>query len=119
MIKINIIEQGAPNVNEAYIFCHDENMVALYVDMDSKYCEVSGITEDTDGNPAFFIASNEHSLYLSENDPEQETFISFPEFNDYTVFSCSAARYTIAVCLVKKEVEWNFIQSSLGGSQDG
>lgn len=102
-IKINIITQGAPDVNCAYAVCRGENIIALYIDMHSKYCDVSGTTTDNQC-PALFITAYLRSLHLKNGvRPDKETYVSLPEFKGYEIFSYSVARYSIAVCLVKRE----------------
>jgi hypothetical protein len=113
--KITILVQGKPVVNDAYIYRPGESVVAIGVDMRSKYCEVAAMGGDPDG-PVVDIEATERSLYLADEILDLEdlstehseqndlTEIRFDEFQGWSVWSANIFRYTLAVCLIKNEI---------------
>jgi hypothetical protein len=112
--KIKVARQGAPiisNKNASIVSMH-EDIIALTIDMKSKYCKV-GSTGSVSTNwdklenqlnfiPTINISSTEDSLYLKKGkDLDEDTEISFPEFPNYNVFSTDCGRYSINVTLIK------------------
>lgn len=98
---MKIYEQGHPAVNEAVIQATGENVVAILIDMKSKYCTISGITQEEDGAPSFYISAEDNSLYLNKEATSPDTLVGFPEYKGWTVFAVNCSRYTITVCLIK------------------
>lgn len=105
-LKIDVIMQGAPLVNEGWVVAEGKNVVALEIDLHSKRCEAGAKTSG--GNPdipGLFIDATEGSLHLGTEPRETPTWIRFPEYVDWRVWCADIARYTLNVCLVKQRLE--------------
>ena len=97
-----IVEQGAPRINDASIVKEGEGFVAISIDFHSKYCEVIFHTSGSDVPPGIVIGANNNSLYLDKNQPsDKATEIVFPRWPTYHVFASCLAKYTLQVCLVE------------------
>ena len=82
------------HINHCIVRAGGKNIVALAVDIEEKYCTIAymGINE---GAPLIGIKpKNSTSL-----DPKVID-ITFPEFDDWTVWSAGISRYTLYVCLI-------------------
>jgi hypothetical protein len=101
--KISVLQQGAPIVctDAAYVHRSGEGIVAMFVDLESKYCETT-MHGSSENEPAtVYIEASERSLYLDDTkDREEPTEISFDGYPGWVVFSATIARYTLAVCLI-------------------
>lgn len=102
-----IIQQGAPVINSGYIVEQSENLIAIEIDMKSKYCEVALFThKDPENICGLMIGTNEDSLNLKE-DAAKDTYteIEFTNFKGFRIFAANIGRYMLSVCLIKdKEV---------------
>ncbi len=100
MNKVTVKHQGAPLINVDNVHVITNDMIALSVDMKSKYCEVMAYA-NIDGCPAVIVGTNEHSLHLNE-DVEGDTDIVFYGYEGWYVFIADISRYTLRVCLAKE-----------------
>lgn len=104
--KIEVEKRGAPvltNYETATIIQRGEGIVALYIDLTSKHCELDASFGGNDGSVGICIGTTEHSLHLDETkDKDDLTLITFPEFKGWTFWCGNIARYTCSVCLVKE-----------------
>ncbi len=101
-IKIKVIQQGAPIVNTGWVVESGKNIVALYVDLKSKYCEVSSSFSGSNGDCGVSLKATERSLHLNEEvEKEDFTSIVFSDYKGWDVFAYYLGRYTLNVCLVK------------------
>jgi hypothetical protein len=93
------IDQGAPLVNHAVVYKKSRNIVCLYVDMVSKYCELVG----TGGGsfPCVVVEKTDSTSRFDEIHPDEDTQIEFIDYPGWTVFAASVSKYTIAVTLIK------------------
>lgn len=105
-VKIKIERQGAPLVHtdNAVVEVKAKNIVAICVDLRSKYCEVDCLsTSRDDRHEAILIGATADSTNLKKNVPtDEDTKIYFPEYKGWKIFCCSLTRYTLRVCLIKK-----------------
>jgi len=102
LIRCYIRKQGAPVVNGGYVYRIGRNIVALEIDLKSKYCEVSISFKDSDGTCGLYITTNERSIHLNKKvSREEPTVLEFPDFIGWDVFAYGIGRYTLSVCLVK------------------
>ncbi len=92
-IEIKISLQGEPVVNEGWVKAEGENVIALEIDMETKYCEVDSLVFG--GVPGIIIAAN------SDESLKNPTWIEFPEYPEYRIWSAQIFRYTLCVCLIK------------------
>lgn len=103
-VKVKIKKQGAPivNINHAIAIVKYKNIVAICVDMKSKYCQVDYLSSDG-GYEYIAIGAGSETIKLKEGvDPMECTKIYFPEYRGWDVFSHTLSRYTLRVCLIKK-----------------
>lgn len=101
-LKIKITQQGAPDINYGWIVEIGENVVALNIELKSKYCEVSSSFSGSNGECGVVLQTTKRSLYLNDKtDREDFTTIEFPDFKGWNVFATWLGRYTINVCLIK------------------
>lgn len=105
-VKIKIERQGAPMVNtkNAIVQAMGKGIVAIYVDLRSKYCEVDCLsTSRNDKYEAILIGATADSTNLKRNVHRDEcTKIYLPEYKGWRIFCCALTRYTLRICLVKK-----------------
>ena len=102
-IKIKIKMQGSPIVNGGLVYEISENIVALDIDLKSKYCDVMSSFNGSDGSCGVLLAANERSLYLNDLvDKDSFTEIEFSDFKNWSVFAWYLGRYTLNVCLIRK-----------------
>ena len=102
MIEMVVIHQGAPKVNHAYIEKGYEDMIAVGVDLRSKYCVVDAIGGDEEC-PEIFIGTTNESIDLNGNvDRNEPTLIKFPSLSGYRIWCDSISRYTLRICFIKK-----------------
>lgn len=103
-LEIKINQQGAPRVNAGAVYRSGADVVALEIDLHSKYCEV--VATGGSNAPQIFIGTNESSLHLDETkDRNESTAIEFPQFVGWSVWATTIGRYTLAVCLTRDMVE--------------
>lgn len=106
LTPINVTRRGAPvlsNYEHAFVVQRGEKVVAIYIDMMSKRCEIGCSIGGSDGSVGITIDATEHSLHLDETkDREEFTEIYFPEFKGWTYWCGNMARYTCSICLVKE-----------------
>lgn len=101
-----VTEQGAPIVNSAVIVEAIAGMVAIQIDLRSKYCEV-GQNYDENGECGIYIYANENSVSLNEKfSIHNPTIITFPDYKNWKVFIAgNAGKYTMRLCLLREPEE--------------
>ena len=100
IVKVDI--QGAPRIaGNARILRRGDGVVAIEVNMPSKYCVKGGYIISGHEPPKIIIDANECTLYVDETkDRSKSTIISFPRWPGWTVLCADISRYTLLVCLV-------------------
>lgn len=107
-LLFHIKTQGGPRIDTGTIVAEGENVVALSIDLHSKYCEVVWLGADEKGVPLIGLFRTERSLYLTRGKQDKITEIIFPTFapdpdgKTWQVWSADCSRYTLRVCLVKE-----------------
>jgi hypothetical protein len=102
-VKYAVLEQGSPVISSAYYIEKKPTIVAIEIDLRSKYCEVSASGSDSSG-PFLAISACKESIKLNELvERDAETIISLPEFVGWETFSISVARYSVKICLIKED----------------
>lgn len=99
--KITIVEQGAVQVNDAWVRRRGLNVVALDVDLRSKYCEPL-MSCGTD----LWVHAGEHSLHLDETkDRHDATRIRFDAFpaDKWDMHAVQISRYTLEIVFVRRQ----------------
>lgn len=97
--KVKVYRQGPVIVNGAIIEKKAKDIVAISVDLGTKWCEVGGLI----GENGIFIDVSERSTNLKKGvDKDLMTVIEFPEFKAWEIFSADTGKYTLKVCLIKK-----------------
>ncbi len=97
--KIKILNKGAIISNYAYIQMQSENIVAIGIDLKSKYPDSIGIGED--GMPCVSLFDGEDTLYIDNKLKGIGTTIGFPEFKGWAVWTAHCSKYTVYICLIK------------------
>lgn len=100
-VKIKVFMQGKVVVNSGIVYKQGKNVVALEIDLKSKYCEVCMITGGSEGQVGLVIGPTPRSLYLNRRYKREETWVEFPEFKGWNIWAADIARYTLRVCLIK------------------
>lgn len=105
--------QGAPILsdNQGYIVTRGKNIVAIEVDLQSKYCDIDYTISGSDGECGIGIIATKESLYLNEKRKDVCTEIYFPEFSGWTIWASNLSRYTLYVCFIKDNVNlWQYFK---------
>ncbi|MBU9534604.1 hypothetical protein KTE49_29665 [Burkholderia multivorans] len=101
-IRFEISMQGAARVSHTYIARQAKGIVAFYLEMHSKRCEIIAMGSDADGTPVIDIEAGEYASHLDESNPKDSlTEIRFPDFKGWSVHSTASGRYTIAICMIR------------------
>jgi hypothetical protein len=105
-VGITVLIPGAPVVNHGLVVAEGPGVVAIAIDMQSKYCilEATGSTHNTNGEeiPSVTIGAQEGSQYLEPKAPKGDsTEIAFPDYVGYKVFCADMGKYSLSVCLIK------------------
>lgn len=104
VIRCAIKHKGSPIINEGYVREIAQNIVALEIDLESKYCEVVCSFGGSDGTCGVYVGANDRSLHLNDKvERDEPTAIEFTDFVGWDVFACGIGRYTLSVCLTRKE----------------
>lgn len=106
---MRVVNEGAIVVNHCSPY-PSSGIVALCIDLEQKYSEIVA-TGSTGEIPCIVIGANEHTIGFGKGaDRSKTTEIEFPEFSGWFVFCAEISKYTLSVCLVKREDEvdlWN------------
>ena len=100
--KIDVTMQGKPRLacKKAVIHRDGTGICALSVDLKDKHCVVIA-TGGGDGDPPDIVIETDQ-----ETDQEaDQTFIEFPDYKGWSVWSCNIAKYTLSICLIKDKQE--------------
>lgn len=104
LIKIEVPDPGAMLVNMAYAIAKGKRVIAIAVDLHSKRGNVGGYWGSGDNGPGVEIYPSKESLHLDETKPrDSRTTIYFPEFKGWDVWAAEISKYTLAVCLIKRD----------------
>ena len=107
MISAEVVRQGSPvvNVDSIHVVVQHEDIVALYIDMHSKNCEILWhVTSDNDLEFAIAATPESHSL-KEDVEIEAETEVAIRGLSPkdgWQFFSVFCARYTVKVVLVRR-----------------
>lgn len=99
--KIKITEQGGPVVNSAYIVAVGNGVVAVDVDLSSKYCVMHTMQYGCGGDVEIGIGADKYTLHQKRGKENIPTRFTLPDFKGWTIHSTDISRYTLSVCLVK------------------
>ena len=105
-MKIKIIYQGKPIVDtdSVHIKAESNGIIAVEVDMKSKYCAVSGHATDNENDPVVMITYTDRSLFLDDI-KVGSTDISIVGYKGWAIFTSEITRYTLRICLIKMNGE--------------
>ena len=106
-LPFEIEMQGPVVVNDATI-CNgsvETGIIAVNIDMKSKYIEVMQGSSSTGGEPStpeILLLAGDDSLHLDgTKDKETYTILKFSTLQGWHVWCCSTGRYSVYVCFVK------------------
>ena len=102
VVRCVVKNQGAAIINHGWIQALSETVVAIGIDMRSKRC-IIGATGSDGEVPLIMIDTNSESLHLKLGKEGELTEVAFPDFKGWSVWSADIARYTVAICLIKRE----------------
>jgi hypothetical protein len=103
VVDFKIKKVGAPIVNNGYIKEVGKNVIAIELDLRSKWCDVEGFYGGNDEPCGIHIGTNIKSVSLNENVSRFEpTIIEFPDFVGWDIFLTDINKYTLKICLIKK-----------------
>ena len=91
-----------PLINGGYVLRDGSEVVALEIDLYSKYCNVVLATSSM-GIPGIQLIATKESLHLGDYDKDI-TKVELPEYKGWSAFSASVSRYTLRVCLIKDRI---------------
>ena len=95
--------QGAMVANSATVVAFGGDVLAVEVDMKSKYGFVGGITGGLGGIPGIIVCANKSSINI-QGDRGEPTGLGFPTLKGWDVFCAGfAGRYSIQVCFIKRD----------------
>lgn len=100
-LQVRIDTQGAVDVNYGVVYKKARNVVALEIDLYSKYCEVTCI--GTLVGPVLGLSAGKNSMHLKKGAHRDDTtYIELPEFVGWDVWSASISKYSLFVCLTRE-----------------
>jgi len=102
-VKFKIVRQGGPILNRGWVVAAGKNVVAIEMDMRSKWCEMEAEYKTPGGAPCVSIGgANERALYLKKSREKEPTEVAFPEYKGWDIFSAHVCRYTFCACFVRR-----------------
>lgn len=109
-VEFRILNSGQPRISSiaAEVIAKGESIVALEIDMHSKYCEVGSMSVSIEDELALSVnAVRDRSVGLDLTQACEFTEICFPGYKspDWRIFSADCCRYTLRVVLVKYPLE--------------
>lgn len=104
-VKLRIFQQGAPLVqrSSAVVTHQYPDIVCLTIDLDSKWCEVSGLGGGPEGPDICIDATKRSKMSCGRLHRSKKgcTVVQFPDYIGWSVFTAVCSRYTIRVVLTK------------------
>jgi hypothetical protein len=87
------------------IMSESADMVAISIDLTSKYAECNGLVSGTNLNkrgrlPGVMLEATERTMYTDPQHKGIFTLVSFPDYCGYDVFAVDIGRYTLHVVLI-------------------
>lgn len=104
-VNLEVTRQGAPIVNHGLVYAGsiEAGIVALHVDLRTKYCIIISTGSD-EGVPIIDVQATDRTppTHLDPTkDCDSLTEIAFPEYRDWSFFSSDIGRYSMRITLVK------------------
>jgi hypothetical protein len=100
-IRFDVSAQGAIIVNTAVVTASSDNLIAIVIDLTSKYVVIES-TGVGDSGPMICLGADENTLNTSRRHQRDElTMIEFPFHKGWEVFASAASRCSVNVCLIK------------------
>jgi hypothetical protein len=95
--------KGKPKFSDNFGFIREagKNILAVEIDLESKYCDIIGFGS-SDDVPTIYITTTDRSLHLNEKEENDTTNISFKVLNGWSIFSSELLKYTLSICFIKK-----------------
>ncbi len=96
--------QGAAQANHGVVY--DGELIAIYIDLKSKYCKVDTWGSDDDV-PMVMILVSEHTPehhILMGTQADDFTQIDFPDYRGWKVMMADCSKYTLRVVLSRDRV---------------
>lgn len=96
------VEPGEVLVNHANVEALGLEVIAAYLDLQSKRAEILAICGSSDRGPGLMLRANEETLYIDEARKGEATTVYFPSLNGWDVHCAELSRYTAAICFTKR-----------------
>lgn len=95
------VRAGAVQVNNAYYFAKGEEVIAVGIDLKSKYA--NKFATGSDGNhEQIFLSADENTLEIAKGKTiDDVTVITFVGLTVWSLWSCDVSRYTAHLCFTK------------------
>lgn len=100
-VRVDVVSEGAVRVSHGYLYRRGDEIVAVCVDMESKYAECGGFSHADDEPPHVYLDATDDTLHVDADKSGVATVVAFPEFVGWKVFLTKVARYTLSVILVR------------------
>ena len=98
LIDLHVRHKGAPIVNHGFLLRNTPKLVALEIDLKSKYCEVVCTTGGDGEAPGLHIGATNRSLNLNKKVKRDEpTAIDFKGYDGWDIFAADIFSYTLRV----------------------
>lgn len=97
-VDIHVINKGAPTANFAWIHRKGDEIIAIGVDLSQKGCEIIATSGGDHEGPGVMISMQPPS---GKCNIESLTWISFPKYKGWSVWSAQIGKCTLTVCIVK------------------
>jgi len=97
-VKVN---PGEILLETIHVTRHDEGVILLHVDCESKYFDIACYGSSSDGSNSISLCKNEYTLYTDESKEGYftDTIISDVEWLDKSQMIASAARYSLIISI--------------------
>lgn len=92
---------GSVKVNSYAIIKRSKDLIAIEIDLATKYCELACTTSSSGCIPGVILDRTKHTLYFDPKKRNISTEIEFEEFKGWTVWSSNASRYSVRLCLIR------------------
>jgi hypothetical protein len=86
------------------VYAREGSIVALTVDLKSRWAVVSGLGSGDDVAPCVYLDANQDTENIAKIEV-RSTLISFPGFVGWNVFNASVGKSVLHVTLIKDEVK--------------
>lgn len=108
-VEIKIGQQGRVIIGSAslhafsaaFLFKESDDIHLIELDLHSKYANIDAIIGG-DGEPGISLSADGNTLHVDQSRaPGLSTVVYFPQYKGWSIYSASAARYSVSICMVR------------------